>query len=852
MNSALSKLYAILMFTALYLGWSGKLRAADLPINKPYDQSIFVISNFSGVDANLTESRSIHELLDERIGGFRFHIDWEKVNNKLMVKAGDGNSLPFSDVSGMIKKSLDADTNRILTLFLDFNVNVNELIQEFEKSGLIQYVYHHNPETGWPSLANMVKSKNRLVVFSMQEHRTSPDWLLYIWNYAVEPYFSLVDAPDFIGDFLKGDPKNDLLIYNDYNIQGPGGNDRVRNFNMDQNPYLIEHIKNVWAKTGKTPNFIMLDRFEPRIERVISYLNLFKTLKGTVTYNTQPLNYVGWEGRNSLTSGIFCFPVGPGDNVTLTPRSPGYKFKPESVSFGELNENKEQYFIAIPLDINENLEAYYNFNYNARDISGQRLNGVCQNIIFKKDSIRQTVAFFDKDSKIELPKAEEFKLRDHDFTISAWIKVEKFIDRKLDYCILGTPTSSYQEGIHLVIRMRKPYFGFYSNDLAGNMIFEEGKWYYVTWRYTKLTGEQAIFVNGKLDSRSLGHPSYKGKDKLLVGVAGYSNRTNMYGSIDDLVIWSRALGNEEIFGLSKGILELSPNKSIWHNKIIIIVGSLLLLIIAAGVFLVLRSRKKVTVEHALVPRVIELDKDNKKRNYIRLFGEFKIIDRNGEDITSLFTPKLKQLFLVILVYSQQQKNGISTKELTEILWPSYSYQNAKNSRGVTIRKLRLILEAIDKVDIVFHIDTWSLTFSGGVYCDYVECLKLLEHGNSKDPAFYSEFFTIVGKGEIFKGESHDWLDDFKGYIANNVVDHLIKYIQLVNPETDLEFTIKLADRILLADPVNEQALSYKLKALIKQNNYKTARSSYDKFTSTYLEMYGEKFNISFDKLLIQI
>jgi two-component SAPR family response regulator len=217
----------------------------------------------------------------------------------------------------------------------------------------------------------------------------------------------------------------------------------------------------------------------------------------------------------------------------------------------------------------------------------------------------------------------------------------------------------------------------------------------------------------------------------------------------------------------------------------------------------------------------------------------------------LFTPKLKQLFLVILVFSQKNKKGISTKELTDIVWPNHTYQNAKNSRGVTIRKLRLILEAMDKVDIVFHIDTWAMEFAGRVYCDYVECLKLLEYGNSNDLAFYSQFYSIVRKGEVFKDESHDWLDDFKGFIVNHVVDILIKFIRKLNPETDTDFIIKLADRILLADPVNEDALSYKLTALVKQNNYKNARFSYEKFTSIYLEMYGEKFTLPFDKIIEQ-
>jgi two-component SAPR family response regulator len=827
------------------------LRAAEDSSLKRYDESIFVISNYSGVDASNTETRSVKELLDQNIGGFRFLIEWEKVNNRLLLKGANGSHQPVGDVLQLIKHALEKDPKRILTLFLDFNVNVNELISEFEESGLMSYVYRHDQDAGWPALKTMVDEQKRLVVFTMQEHRTSPDWLQYIWHSAVEPYFSLMDAPDFIGEFLKGDPKNDLLIYNEYNIQGTGDRGKMRSFNLNLNPYLLEHIKNVWAKTGKTPNFIMLDRYEPNINRVIYHLNLFKTLKGTVTFNTQNLDYVTWEGRNSLTSGKYCFPVGPGDNVTLTPRSPGYRFKPEFVAFGELSQSREQHFIASPLEINENLEAFYPFENHTRDISGHELNGNSIGVVFKRDSIRQNVAFFDNKSHIVLPKAEEFKLRDHDFTVAAWIKIEKFLPGKEDYCIVGTPTNSYQEGIHLVVRNRKPYFGFYSNDLEGNMIFEEKRWYHIVWRYTKLTGEQAIYVNGKLDSRSLGHPSYKGREKLYIGVAGFSWESNMHGYIDDLVVWSRTLGNEEIWGLSKNIIQVLPVNN-FLNKYIFFIAAVLILLVVSGFYLLRKKIKSRNVNHAIVPVVTDTEqKKAHQKNFIQLFGDFKIVDKNGEDISMLFTPKLKQLFLVILVFSQKNKKGISTKELTDIVWPNHTYQNAKNSRGVTIRKLRLILEAMDKVDIVFHIDTWAMEFAGRVYCDYVECLKLLEYGNSNDLAFYSQFYSIVRKGEVFKDESHDWLDDFKGFIVNHVVDILIKFIRKLNPETDTDFIIKLADRILLADPVNEDALSYKLTALVKQNNYKNARFSYEKFTSIYLEMYGEKFTLPFDKIIEQ-
>jgi two-component SAPR family response regulator len=235
-------------------------------------------------------------------------------------------------------------------------------------------------------------------------------------------------------------------------------------------------------------------------------------------------------------------------------------------------------------------------------------------------------------------------------------------------------------------------------------------------------------------------------------------------------------------------------------------------------------------------------------NYIQLFGDFKVLDKDGTDISSQFTPKLKQLFLIILLYSQRNKNGISTKELTDILWMGHSSQSAKNSRGVTIRKLRLIIEALDTVQINFHIDRWSMAFSGNVYCDYVECVKLLKQEKVHDMDFNLNFYRIIQEGELFKGESYDWLDDFKGYIGNNIVDILLKFVSELTLEHDSELILKLADRILETDPVNDQALAYKLKVLVRQNNYNLARFTFDRFCQLYEELYGEKFAAKFEEL----
>lgn len=840
------------LFCSLFLALAFNSGANDETTSKLYDETIFVISNYSGVDANLSEPRSIQELLSQNIAGFRWYLEWEKQENQLMIKKADGTSISFRKTLLEVKNYLDNNPEKIFNLFLDFSTNVNELNDIFQEVGIDKLLYTFDAQEGWPTLKTMIAKNKRLVVFAMQDHRNSPEWLHYVWNHAVEPYFSIWEAPVFKSEFLKGDPKNSLLIYNDYNF--PQKSETAKNLKYDTNlnPYLIEHIKNTWFNTGKTPNFIMLDRYENWILGVLTYIRRFKTIKGTVSYNTQILDYVNWNNMESLTSGKFCFPVGPGDNLVLTPRSPGFRFTPETSTFIEPAQNIIQHFIATPLEITDNLEGHYTFAKECHDYSINGFNGKPNNITFSNDSSRSTVASFTQNSYIILPGAEEFKIRDHDFSVAAWVKINEYLPNKADYCILGTKSNSYQQGIHLLIRNRKPYFGFFNNDLQGNTVLEAGQWYHLLWRYNKLSGEQAIFLNGKLDSRSLGHPAYKGRDNLYIGVAGFNWSSNMNGSIDNLSIWSRALGEEEIWKLSKEVIEIIPNKNVFILYPILSRSIVVLFVVFLLAFTVFRLKKYLRKEPTKADQIRLINQSivsKPESNYIQLFGDFKVLDKNGNDISNQFTPKLKQLFLIILLYSQRSKNGISTAELTDILWLGHSSQNAKNSRGVTIRKLRLILESLNKVEINFQIDRWSMSFSGEVYCDYLECLKLLKQEKIQDTDFNLKFYHIIQEGELFKGESYDWLDDFKGFVGNNVVDILLKFIHELTLEKDTDIIQKLADRILETDPVNDHALSWKLKTLIKQNNYNLARYTFDRFCILYEEMYGEKFNRKFDDLI---
>jgi len=818
-----------------------------------YDENIQLISNLSDVSSQRDEQMSVSDLLSQNVGGFRFHLLWDHERSLLLYKLPGGNLQDFEKVLDEMKNHLDDNSSKVFTLFLDLDLPVDTLQKVFQEKGLLEYLHKQPVKGEWPTINEMVQARKRIVLFTMESIFNQPDWMHHVWSFNVEPYFSLFEAPNFLGEFLKGDPKNDLLIINDFNIPS----NRIEQnpaYVIDQNTnhYLLSHCLSIWRNTGKAPNFIFLDQYNPRMQAIVNSLKSFNTIKGRLTYNMETLDYIAWRGReNCQTSGKYIFPVVPGDQITLEPSAAGYKFTPESVFFDEPSSSVIQNFVATPMEIAEGLVAYYPFENEASDESLNKFDGKQARVSFINDQQRGKVAQFSGNSYIVLPKAENLSLRNHDFTISAWVRLDE--NENIDNSILGTTVSSYQEGIHFTIRENKPYFGFYSNDVQGNTKLDYGIWYHVVARYNKLNGEQAIYVNGKLDSKSLGHPPYQGKEDIIIGNASFGWRAFFNGHMDDVGIWDRPLGDQEIFNLAMDVIQVAPKRNVISNRALMLLGGgLLVLLIILVVVLVLKPRKRQGTAggHRSLPAMERnLSAEDSSRNLIKLFGAFRVLNKVGEDITHEFTPKVKSLFLVILLHSTKSKNGINTEQLTEIVWPEQDLKSAKNSRGVTIRKLRLILEQLETVEILFQRDRWTVNLSDDAYCDYFDCIYLLDNPHFDSLDYYYRLFHVVKDGQIVKNESYDWLDDIKGYVDYRVIDLLLKYIVLIDHTKDADLILKIIDRIHISDPVNEKAFELKVKILLSQDNYNFAKYCHETFSKNFEEFYGQEYQKSFEEIV---
>ena len=838
-------------------------RNKDILEGVKYNESIFLVSNYSVERTAHVKSASLEELLTSGVEGFYFHIKRDGHSGKLLLREPDGSFCDFRNALARIRKTLETNPDRLMTLFLDFYVDM-DLQALFDETGLGTYLFSYSPESGWPALGEMLDQGKRLVVFDLRRHLNAPEWLLRFDDLVEGHDMGWEEREVDYATFFEDRQRKGLSFYTGLRFLGNvtgGGDDEARLSDFARrSPFLIEDFRSKWIAEGKMPNFVLIDQYFPWMNLFMMTVRDFRVLKGDLLADNIPVGYVNWLGLDNCTSGEFCFPLEEGGEIELTPSVPGYRVEPVSIRVTGLGDKKileKVAFKAFPIKLSNALELYLPFDGTTDDCSPNEANLKTDGVTLVPDPARGQVGLWKAEERIGLPSARELNMRDHDFTVSVWLKIPEYQAGKEDYCVVGGKNDAYQKALHFLIRDGKPYMGFFNNDLAGNTRIEPGRWYHVVWRYNKVNGEQAIFVDGKLDAISWKRPAYLGSDSLYVGYLGFNLSSGFRGYLDDFAIWSRVLGDKEILSVYNQLADLRGNKDrmstgwslmIWAILVCVVVG-------VVAIYGVVRYRRRevavvVKEPEAVVSQIKEApSKPDKLANRICLFGDFLVLDRTGEDISALFTPKLRQLFLLLLVSSQPgSTGGISGSDLSRMIWGESDDKKMKSLRSVSLLKLRKILERLDRVEILFNANRYELCLSNGVYCDYLVCLRWLKGKQICTLEDFERFCEVIDRGELFKGESFAWLDDSKNYMNSCVVDVLSRFIGSYPMAEQADKILHVADQILLNDPCNSLALSYKVKILMTQGKVKSAHYVYDKFCALYQEMYGESYPVAFDNV----
>lgn len=603
---------------------------------------------------------------------------------------------------------------------------------------------------------------------------------------------------------------------------------------------------NLWKKTGKLPNFISV---EPSVmnkaANIASRLNSTAKIYGVTLESGRPLTEVFWENNPGVkTYGYFSFPLEE-SAYHLIPYKAGYRFSPGIILQSTSNRKSMKIFHGIKHEPDFGLENHFTFHEKVRNEKWKNDQGILTNgVKFRKDKKIGWVACFENRAYVDAGP-QSTKILSSGFSIIAWIKVNNSTQKN---SILG-------KGRNFNLEIYEGKLTFSMADvkdyISEKSLVPVGLWTQVAMVYSKFNNQIYFYLNGKqTDQIDLIH-SYEGSEyTLLIGNNLWEEF--FHGEIGEIKIWDRELDKDEIY-----YQYLHPVHK--RNSILFVVILLIVVVTGAGAFLVFRSRERHKKRHdpGKTSRVSVVNSGTTKgMERIICFGGLKMFDSADKDIILKFSPKLKQIFTLILLYSHGDNKGITSKQMAEILWPGTSVANTKNIRSTYVQNLRSALSSCKNIRLVFSNKKWFFEFAEDFYNEYAEIENILPQLSKEEDLKVLEkqlpsAITILKKGRFLYGMEESWLDPFVEKMNNRIIEFCITMFSVLDDHIHSVLILDLAEIVSLADPLNEPALQKKVNLLIKQGKLSLAKNIYDNFVKLYKELYKEDYANDFKDIVAE-
>ena len=248
----------------------------------------------------------------------------------------------------------------------------------------------------------------------------------------------------------------------------------------------------------------------------------------------------------------------------------------------------------------------------------------------------------------------------------------------------------------------------------------------------------------------------------------------------------------------------------------------------------LNKRKKNSVEYF-----------RPNKNAILFLGGFQIFDSKGTDITYRFSKKLKEIFVLIIIETIQNK-GISSKKLSGELWPGMDKTKQKNNQGYNIHAVRKILEDINGISLNRDGEKWKIECTGDCYFDFARVSYLIQE---ESPDHKDEIISLFSYGNLLPFLQFEWLDKTKAIYENDVISILLSMCNDSFTNNKYLTCFEMASIIHEKyDELNEEALRYKIISLDKMKGHSKSKNEFELFKRQYFATYQETYSLTIDEL----
>lgn len=705
-----------------------------------------------------------------------------------------------------LNEFLRKDDHSIISLIFKGD-NDEGLVMKKLNSYFAEKVYFKEPE--WPKMSLLQEQKIRVIaVFDKDISATS------IWNIQNEKKYA---------NRFSTEPLNKLIWLNS---------------EATSDSTLLSECYEVWRKTGRAPNFIVAKAIDTKSKRLIAdHLNKTRRFRGEVYYNDSLLNQINWYNSPGVTTPArFSFPLIDKEQI-LSPYKNGYRVTPSEVIHHAMMTDEPRVFTAYEIPIGDKL--VYDFSFDNEVINAiepEWVSSISKDVSFVDDEIRGDVLYLSSHNSFIDYSKENVLNFETPVSISVWVRSDSLPDY----------TGIVGVGSAFSFKLMGGNPDFTTATIKDHMIewkLKVGQWYHMV-AVRNPAGTVDFFINGEKIGDSVTSGIIPSDQSLVIGNNIWGEQ--YYGSIDDLKIWNRGLSPKEISLLYQSDQVMDDELNYWVFALVFVL---------AGFFIIRKTRKSKSPNVIVEPTKEYIQKEGTNKNSLRLFGSFKVTTEQNGEVSTAFSPLLRQILAYLVLKTAETKDGVNTNNLTEIFWPGISKEKAKENRGANIKKLRKALNEVDGLTVVFEEKKWHIETRSQFFVDVLEYSKLkgiIEKDVSKGEISINSlnaFLELLKNGNILQNTQTEWVDHFKNRIANELDALLTRVYQTHGANLDIEVKIQLANTMLLFDSLNEDALKILINELVASGKHGQAQNAYETFSKNYQALYAEPYGVRYQELV---